>query len=206
MTGAAQVWLEKLAAGTLREQVSRLPSSRIISAKAESFLEIGNPGSPEELNFSREIGTTTRLLDQKTQAYGIHVERIEIQDLELPAEFQRTIEEMRRAHIEPGMAGLESRAFTIRATARTDAEIYRLRELADVIGRDAVGTKEILKDVDIAGLANPLLTLMPVIQPAADAVKNALAKGLSPARSDGEARATSPQLLEPKTESATPDR
>jgi regulator of protease activity HflC (stomatin/prohibitin superfamily) len=202
LNGAAQVWLEKLAAGTLREQVSRLPSSRIISSKAEAFLEIGKPGNSDELNFAREIGTTTRLLDEKTQGYGIHVERIEIQDLELPTDFQKTIEEMRRAHIEPGMAELESRAFAIRANTKTDVEIRRLTALAGVIGREAVGTKEILKDVDIAGLANPLLAVMPVMQPAADAVKNALTKGLSPARFDGEVRAPSAQLLKPETEPA----
>lgn len=189
LMGAAGTWLEKFAAGTLREQVSKLPAARVISARAERFLEVeADPGIPllgdsagtGQSSFAQEIAATRQSINTKTADYGIEVERIEVQGVELPPEFQETIEEMRRAYIEPGKARLESEAAAIRANRQTDVEMGRLARLAEIIGAPAVATKEILKDVDLAGLANPLVVMNPVMTPFTDAVRKSAETGLKP--------------------------
>jgi hypothetical protein len=200
LLGAAEVWLEKLAAGTLREQVSKLPSARVISSRAEPFLEVRQSEESDQLSFAREIEATRASLDAKTRAYGINVERIEVQELELPAVFPKTIAEMRRAHIEPGLANLESTAYAIRANAKTDVEMRRLGMLADVIGKPAVATKEILKEVDMGAVANPLISMMPVLQPFTEAVKKATLAGLAGSQSAEPEEAKEPKQLPKATE------
>jgi hypothetical protein len=152
------------------------------------------------LIFARDIEATRASLDAKTRAYGINVERIEVQELELPADFQKTIEEMRRAHIEPGLANLESTAYAIRANAKTDVEMRRLGMLADVIGKPAVATKEILKEVDMGAVANPLISMMPVLQPFTEAVKKATLAGLAGSQSAEPEEAKEPKQLPKATE------
>jgi hypothetical protein len=172
---AAEFWIKKLAAGTLREQVNQLPAEKLISPYVEAYLQVRsetNDGSlPQDKpipNFSEQLGKAQLKLNEKTVGYGIEVERLEVQELILPPVYQQKLEAVRVAFLEP-----------TQATALSRAQVIALEGLASVIGREKVGFIEVLKHVDLSHMSmNPFTGTVPIVQPIIDTLTRQSEKSL----------------------------
>ena len=159
---AAEFWIKKLTAGTLREEVNQLPAEKLISPYVQAYLQVrlgpeGQllPQGDALLNFSEQLGKAQQKLNEKTQRYGIEIERLEVQELILPPLYQQKLEAVRVAFLEPSQA-----------RALTEAQLIALRGLSSVIGAEKVGLIEVLKHVDISHLGmNPFTGTIPIVQP-----------------------------------------
>jgi hypothetical protein len=182
LSEAAEFWIKKLAAGTLREEVNQLPAEKLISPYVQAYLRVRR-GSEGELipqgsalpNFSEQLDKAQYKLNQKTQPYGIEIERLEVQELILPRIYQDKLEAVRVAFLEP-----------IQASAMTDAQVIALQGLASVIGPDKVGLIEILKHIDLSHVGmNPFTGTVPVVQPIFNTLERQTEKTLTAAQSYG---------------------
>ncbi|MGD0345132.1 MAG: SPFH domain-containing protein [Terracidiphilus sp.] len=181
---AAEFWIKKLAAGTLREEVNQLPAEKLISPYVEAYLQVNsgsNDGLPFEQkrvpNFSDQLGKAQDELKKKTIEYGIEIERLEVQELILPPVYQQKLEAVRIAFLEP-----------TQAAALTKAQVIALEGLAGVIGKEKVGLIEVLKHVDLSRLnMNPFTGVVPIVQPMIDTLSRQSEKALPPSTAqDGE--------------------
>jgi hypothetical protein len=168
LTEAAEVWIERFAASTLREQVNMLPAERLISPYVQTYIQVANERSSEVPQFSDVLLTARAQLSEKTTAYGIQIERLEVQELILPPVYQEKLEAVRVAFLEP-----------YQSKALTEAQVIALRGLASVIGPEKVGLIEILKHVDLSrATMNPFTGVVPVVQPILNTVTDSTLKGL----------------------------
>lgn len=159
---AAEFWIKKLAAGTLRQEVNQLPAEKLISPYVQAYLQVRQgpeavapPAAKPIPNFSDQLDKSKTELNDKTRPYGIVIERLEVQELILPPVYQQKLEAVRVAFLEP-----------VQARALTDAQVIALKGLAGVIGADKVGLIEVLKHVDISHLGmNPFTGTIPIVQP-----------------------------------------
>jgi SPFH domain / Band 7 family len=174
---AAEFWIKKLAAGTLREEVNQLPAEKLISPYVQAYLQVRRGPEGELLpqgsalpNFSEQLGKAEQKLNEKTLRYGIEIERLEVQELILPPVYQQKLEAVRVAFLEPSQA-----------RAMTEAQVIALRGLASVIGEDKVGLIEVLKHVDLSHVGmNPFTGVIPIVQPVVDSLQQRTAKALPP--------------------------
>jgi hypothetical protein len=181
---AAEFWIKKLAAGTLRAEINQLPAEKLISPYVEAYLQVSS-GSDDGLppqqkpvpNFSGQLGKAQDELKKKTIEYGIEIERLEVQELILPPVYQQKLEAVRIAFLEP-----------TQAAALTKAQVIALNGLAGVIGKERVGLIEVLKHVDLSHLnMNPFTGVIPIMQPMIDTLSRQSEKALpSSATQDGE--------------------
>jgi SPFH domain / Band 7 family len=172
---AAEFWIKKLAAGTLREEVNQLPAEKLISPYVQAYLQVRS--GPEEgavtrerplPNFSEQLGKAQSKLSEKTVGYGIEIERLEVQELILPPIYQQKLEAVRVAFLEP-----------TEATALTKAQVIALEGLSSVIGSEKVGLIEVLKHVDLSHLTmNPFTGMIPIVQPVVNALQQQTEKAL----------------------------
>jgi hypothetical protein len=180
---AAEFWIKKLAAGTLRAEVNQLPAEKLISPYVKQYLEVpseSRDGSSEQKpipDFSDQLDEAQKKLKEKTIEYGIEIERLEVQELILPPIYQQKLEAVRVAFLEP-----------TEATALTRAQVIALEGLAGVIGKEKVGLIEVLKHVDLSRLnMNPFTGVVPIVQPMIDTLSRQSEKALPPsATQDGE--------------------
>jgi hypothetical protein len=194
---AAEFWIKKLAAGTLREEINQLPAEQLISPYVQAYLQVGQ-GAEKEVrvyngpgaqNFAGQLEKAQQKLNEKTHRYGIQIERLEVQELILPPLYQQKLERVRVAFLEPS----ESRAMT-------EAQVIALDGLAEVIGRDKVGLIEVLKHVDMSKLSmNPFTGVVPVIQPMLNTLHQQTERTLSTGTKDG-------AILPPTTNEQNPKR
>jgi len=181
---AAEFWIRKLAAGTLREQINQLPAEKLISPHVQSYIQIArgqDGGSGAGIrpvpNFSDQLGNTKTELNKKALDYGITIEKLEVQELILPPVYQKKLEAVRVAFLEP-----------TQQTALTEAQKIALRGLADVIGEDKVGLIEVLKHVDLSRVSmNPFTGVIPIAQPIVDNLQQQTEKALPSSSSRGAA-------------------
>jgi hypothetical protein len=182
LSEAAEVWIQKLAAGTLREEVNQLPAEQLISPYVQAYLKVRR-GAEGELfgqgdalpNFSEQLGKAQFKLNGKTLRYGIEIERVEVQELMLPPVYQQKLEAVRVAFLEPS-----------HARALTEAQVIALQGLASVIGPDKVGLIEVLKHVDLSNMnMNPFTGIVPIVQPMLDTVHRQTEKALPPSTPHG---------------------
>lgn len=174
---AAEVWIQKLAAGTLREKINQLPAEKLISPYVQSYIQVRRPdganenSSPQEVpRFADQLDAVKEMLAEKTIKYGIQVERLEVQELILPPVYQKKLEAVRVAFLEP-----------IEANALTEAQTIALRGLASVIGADKVGLIEVLKHVNLSHVGfNPYTGVIPVLQPLINTLQKEAEKSLPP--------------------------
>jgi regulator of protease activity HflC (stomatin/prohibitin superfamily) len=172
---AAEFWIKKLAAGTLREEVNQLPAEKLISPYVQAYLQVRRGPEGELLpegnalpNFSEQLGKAEHKLNEKTLRYGIEIERLEVQELILPPIYQQKLEAVRVAFLEPSQA-----------RALTEAQVIALQGLASVIGPEKVGLIEVLKHVDISHVAmNPFTGIIPIVQPVIDTLHQQTQKAL----------------------------
>jgi hypothetical protein len=165
LTEAAEVWIKKLAAGTLREEINQLPAEKLISPYVQAYLQVRRGPEGELLpqgealpNFSDQLGKAQQKLNEKTLRYGIEIDRLEVQNLILPPVYQEKLEAVRVAFLEPS-----------HARALTEAQVIALQGLSSVIGPEKVGLIEVLKHVDISHInMNPFTGTIPIVQPIID--------------------------------------
>lgn len=172
-----------MAAGTLREHINKLPAEKLISPYVVAFIQVAEGKSGQALpQFSELIEEARAHLSEKTQRYGIEIERIEVQELLLPNQYQEKLEAVRVAFLEPAQARAEGDARRIAAAADTDARLKALEGLANIIGKEKTALIEILKTVDLSKVmaAPAFITATPVIQPLLSAL-GSIAAGLIPA-------------------------
>ncbi|MGD0871547.1 MAG: SPFH domain-containing protein [Bryobacteraceae bacterium] len=189
---AAEFWIKKLAAGTLREEVNQLPAEKLISPYVQAYLQVRRGPEGELLpegnalpNFSEQLGKAEHKLNEKTLRYGIEIERLEVQELILPPIYQQKLEAVRVAFLEPSQA-----------RALTEAQVIALQGLASVIGPEKVGLIEVLKHVDISHVSmNPFTGTIPIVQPVIDALHQQTQKALPP----GIPKGLPPDPNEPKS-------
>jgi hypothetical protein len=74
-------------------------------------------------------------LQPKAQSYGLEIDRVEAQQVELPENIQRAVDNVWIASTMPMKSEHEARALRI-----------RLEQLAAVIGKDAVAVNEVMKN------------------------------------------------------------
>ena len=172
---AAEFWIKKLAAGTMREEINQLPAEKLISPYVQQYLQVRTEegAAPQEKplpNFKEQLGSSKVKLDEKTQEYGIQIERLEVQELILPPVYQQKLEAVRVAFLEP-----------TQAQALTNAQVIALKGLAGVIGADKVGLIEVLKHVDLSNIGmNPLTGTIPILQPVISTLQLQSEKALPP--------------------------
>jgi regulator of protease activity HflC (stomatin/prohibitin superfamily) len=177
---AAEFWIKKLAAGTLRQEVNQLPAEKLISPYVQSYLQIqqvneeGSPTAAKPLpNFSDQLDKSKLELNEKTRLYGIEIERLEVQELILPPVYQQKLEAVRVAFLEP-----------TQARALSAAQVIALKGLASVIGEEKVGLIEVLKHVDLSHVAmNPFSPVVPIVQPMINTLNRQSEKALPPGES-----------------------
>jgi SPFH domain/Band 7 family protein len=165
LSEAAEFWIKKLAAGTLREEVNQLPAEKLISPYVQAYLQVRRGPEGELLpegnalpNFSEQLGKAERKLNEKTLRYGIEIERLEVQELILPRVYQEKLEQVRVAFLEPS-----------HTRALTEAQVIALKGLASVIGEEKVGMIELLKHVNLSHITmNPFTGTIPIVQPVVD--------------------------------------
>lgn len=175
---AAEYWIKSLAGGTLRENINKLPTEKLISPYVQAYIQVAEGKSEQPLpQFSDLLDQARQQLNEKTARYGIEVERIEVQELRLPEAYQSKLEAVRVAFLKP-----------YKAKADTSAQVIALEGLASVIGREKVGLIEILKHIDFPKtVMQPTLVspaVAPLLQPIANAVQQQAERALSPKESD----------------------
>jgi regulator of protease activity HflC (stomatin/prohibitin superfamily) len=181
---AAEFWVKQMAAGTLREHINKLPAEKLISPYVLVFIQVAEGKSEKALpQFSELIVEACGHLSQKTQRYGIEIERIEVQELVLPTQYQEKLEAVRVAFLEPAQARAEGDARRIAAAADSDSRVQALEGLVSVIGKDRTGLIEILRSVDLSKVmaAPAFITAAPVLHPFVSALNASIAPGLASA-------------------------
>ncbi|GEM_PF-3122429 len=160
----AETWLKSMTEGTLRRLVAQSSIGQIISSTPASYLHIdhnghngnnghighsvhihpdnSNEGYPQLVN-DRSIAYTVAEnlgeklkseLNQKIFAYGIQINRTEIQEIRFSSQIQEAINQVWLAALKPAKSEFE-------ATAMRN----RLKAAADVLGVDAMAMERILK-------------------------------------------------------------
>jgi hypothetical protein len=175
---AAEFWIRKLAAGTLREQINLLPAEKLISPYVQTYIQVARgqaTGQSTDLQrietFSGQLGNTRNELNKKAVDYGITVEKLEVPELILPPVYQKKLEAVRIAFLEPHQQ-----------TALTEAQKIALNGLADIIGKDKVGLIEVLKHVDLSHVsANPFTGVIPIVRPIVKDIQQHTERALPPA-------------------------
>jgi regulator of protease activity HflC (stomatin/prohibitin superfamily) len=85
-------------------------------------------------------------LDEKVVSYGLEVERVEVQQVQLPPGIQEAVDEVWVASTLPAKAGKEAEARKI-----------HLQAVVDVLGREAAAANEIVKNLQAGTyLGNPV--------------------------------------------------
>jgi hypothetical protein len=115
------------------------------------------------------------MLNEQIEGYGLHAERVEIQEVQLPKDIQESIDRVWKATLLPAQSEQEAKAKYIQVTKELEA-------VRDVIGLDAAATNELLKNFRgstfIGGMPKPLAALLtPFVSKTA---KTALAGATAP--------------------------
>jgi regulator of protease activity HflC (stomatin/prohibitin superfamily) len=166
--GNAEVWVRTLAESCLRALVSETSTAQIVSQRAAGYLHIekNHPEPP------RTVGTASPdegshlipatpdviaarihdMLRAKVRDYGLEVERVEVQEVQLPAGIQEAVDAVWVASTLPAKSEQEARARQI-----------QLEAVAQVVGVEAAAVNEIVKNLPANGFfANPVELLQQI--------------------------------------------
>jgi regulator of protease activity HflC (stomatin/prohibitin superfamily) len=135
---AATVWFDALTESVARQTVNQMGVAEIISFTATDFLQ-GEPkqiaGAASQEGFEGLVRRIAPDLAQKAGAYGLQVERVEIQNVKLSPDIQKAIDETRKAFLLP-----------IRSTQEAEAQKITWQKAAEVLGSENVALNELLKN------------------------------------------------------------
>jgi len=174
---AAEQWIKTLMESSLRKLVAESSIAPLLSSRAvpylhapqqsqtelptdRSRLQAGSnqyPGGFQDLTpqgISREL---KKMIDADTKAYGLEVERVEIQEIQLPPEVQAALDEVVKATSLPAQASLK-------ATARKEEIKAELETVQAIVGKEAYAAGHILSQIQgaslLGGLPRPIEQLL----------------------------------------------
>ncbi len=146
----AEIWVKTLTESCLRKLISETSTFLIVSKQAsqglpaEMFQGSSEPtaiATPDRI--AKELQTE---LAKRITSYGINIDRIEIQDVQLPPRIQTAVDEVWISATQPKRS--ENEASALR---------NHLQVLADVLGKDAAGLMQIVdKMPSNSYLGNPV--------------------------------------------------
>jgi regulator of protease activity HflC (stomatin/prohibitin superfamily) len=138
--GSAVQWLMVLTESAVRNHVSQLNVADVVSAQATqlaqaqpSMLSQSSPSSGG--GFDSLIEGVRDTVRERIKNYGIEIERLEVQHVELPDDIQKAINETRIAFLAP-----------IREERQAEARKIALEKLGSYVGRDVVGLDMLLQN------------------------------------------------------------
>jgi regulator of protease activity HflC (stomatin/prohibitin superfamily) len=135
---AAEIWIRKIVESCTRNLVSRTTANRALAQLTGTRPDPSSPLHPEAPDLlSADLLT---MVQGEIERYGFYVDRIAIQDVQLPADLQSEIHRLYQAKFIPARSQLEAeqRYYEIKRS---------LEASASVIGADATAVKEILENV-----------------------------------------------------------
>jgi len=152
----ADRWLRVITESTIRAKVNTLTVAEVVSAQAMQFLQYAAEGKPSGRDsatgtFEAAILSVLGDVQDKAHEFGLEVERLEVQHVQLPKEIQDAINETRVAFLAP-----------IRSEREAEAQRITLEKLISVLGKDTVGLNEVMKNLRNANFMTPMNFLQPV--------------------------------------------
>lgn len=187
---SAELWLRTDVEASLRRLISDTSTFLIVSKRAASHLHAGadGPSSPDDLHPATPDVLARHLeedLRKKVKTYGLELERVEVQEVQLPPAIQQAVDEVWIASTQPTKSRHEAEALR-----------QRLEVLCNLMGREAVGVSEIVSKLPPGTyMNNPLSIVADLIDrlaktaPAPAATPSGV---LPPASSPGSLPASSP--------------
>jgi regulator of protease activity HflC (stomatin/prohibitin superfamily) len=165
--GIAEIWLLTLAESCLRTLLSGTSTFLIVSKHVASRLHVEENHWPRPRSLSDRSGSddlmpaTPDLIAEKVKSelqprvtdYGLWVDRVEVQELQLPPNIQEAVDSVWIASTLPAKSEYEAQA-----------QRNRLAALCDLLGPQAAAMSEIVKALpDGAFVGNPLAPLQTVL-------------------------------------------
>ena len=192
----AEVWVQTLTEACLRKLISDTSTFLIISKRAASRLHVesghaprvGDPSDSDDLKPATPDVLAEQLKAElllRLKSYGLEMERVEIQEVQLPPAIQQAVNEVWIASTQPTKSAYEARTVE-----------NRLEVLCRLLGKEAVGVSEIVGRLPPgAFMSNPLAWLPAVMEQIAGAAKTPTPLGgmLPPAPSPPSPPAPSPR-------------
>lgn len=131
----AEAWILALTESCLRQFVSETSAALIVSKRAVLPLPSSPGGVAGAVTPDVIADKVLERLRPKARRYGLEIDHLEVQQVELPAHIQKAVDNVWIASTTPIKSEHEARALRI-----------RLEELAAVVGNDAVAANEIMKN------------------------------------------------------------
>jgi regulator of protease activity HflC (stomatin/prohibitin superfamily)/predicted RNA-binding Zn-ribbon protein involved in translation (DUF1610 family) len=174
--GIAEIWLLALAESCLRTLISGTSTFLIISKRAASCLHVEERGDVADgSGDANDLAPATpdaiaekvkAMLQPKVRDYGLELDRVEVQEVQLPAQIQEAVDVVWSASTLPAKSRYEA-----------EAQRNRLQALCDLLGREGAIASEVVKELpEGAFLGNPLAPLQTIL-----ASLGTLAGGSAPA-------------------------
>jgi regulator of protease activity HflC (stomatin/prohibitin superfamily) len=149
--GMAELWLRTLAESCLRKLVSETNTLHIVSKQVSSGLMDGhglNPDGDSEGKATPDAISELLKSDlaPKANGYGLLIDRIEVQEVQLPASIQQAITDVMVAATQPKKTAHEAEALKM-----------HLKVLVETIGQPAAGMIQVVERIPSSNfLGNPL--------------------------------------------------
>jgi len=133
----AEIWVKTLTESCLRKLISETSTFLIVSKQASQGLpaEMIRSGSEPTVIATPDLiaGKLREELSERITSYGLNIDRIELQEVQLPPRIQTAVDEVWISATQPRRS--ENEAAALR---------NHLKVLADVLGKDAAGLMQIV--------------------------------------------------------------
>jgi regulator of protease activity HflC (stomatin/prohibitin superfamily) len=151
---SAELWLRTDVEASLRRLISDTSTFLIVSKRAASHLHAGadDPSSPADLHPATPDVLARHLeedLCDKVNTYGLELERVEVQEVQLPPAIQQAVDEVWVASTQPTKSRHEAEALR-----------HRLEVLCNLMGKEAVGVSEIVSKLPPGTYMNNPLSIV----------------------------------------------
>jgi hypothetical protein len=151
----AERWIHLMAASSLREYICQLSAATLISPSVQTYIDtyfnpVGSEPKRSDSKMPIVLDGALKNLNDKTQQYGIRIERIEVNELKLPDNLKQKLETVRLSFLDPARISAETEGKTIAQRGLTQGQIEALSGFADVLGKDKVALIEIIKAIGTA--------------------------------------------------------
>jgi len=148
-------WLKAIAESSIRAKINSMAVADIVSSQAMQLFR--SPQFPDDEvaqiadTFETAIVGLQHQIREKCQVFGIHVDRLEVQHIQLPSDLQKAITETRIAFLSP-----------VRSEREAEAAKIKLEKLSLILGTDTVALNELLKNFQNATFTTPMSLLQPL--------------------------------------------
>jgi regulator of protease activity HflC (stomatin/prohibitin superfamily) len=141
---SSEAWLMPLTEGTIRVLASKASATQLITTATTGYLNVHHNVDGKTINQNESVQAISETianqlrdeLNRKLTSYGISIDRVEIQAIQLSVEVQKAIDKVWLAFLKPVQSEQEARARQI-----------ELEASARVLGADAVALIESLKSL-----------------------------------------------------------